>query len=126
MKTERDTRNSESGVSLVEVTISAVLMFVGLLGVAGVFARGARVNISASDQSTATATASQRVEQLEQQGFSYLATNYATVDSVLPFPTLPTTIARASTTVTMYDVTGAVTTTVPVRLQISVTVTPTN
>ena len=125
MKSER-AANKESGFSLVEVMISSVLMFAGLVGMAGLFARGARVNISASDQSTATAIAEQRIEQLEQQGFSYIAANYSTVDASLPFPALPTTIARAATAITMYDATGAVTTTSPVRVQITVTVTPTN
>jgi Tfp pilus assembly protein PilV len=106
--------------------IALTLMLVGLLGLAGVFARGARVNRTASDQSTATAIAEQRIEQLEQQGFSYVAANYSSIDTTLPFSSLPATIKKAATTITLFNAAGAVTTINGVRAQISVTVTPIN
>ncbi len=126
---ERAATNDESGISLLEVTISSVLMFVGLLGLAGVFAHGVRSNVYAQSQSTATAAAEQRIEQLEQQGYSYLVTNSANIDTALPVSSLPGDANNnftAATTITMYDAVGNVTNSAGscVRVEVKVTVTP--
>jgi prepilin-type N-terminal cleavage/methylation domain-containing protein len=119
-------QTNESGFSLVEVMIAMVLLLFGLIGLAGVFAQGIRGNGAANQQSTATAVAEQRIEQLEQKGFDYIVSNYSNIDAALPQVALPEIIKSATTTITLFDALGNVTNSAgnPVRAEIKVTVVP--
>jgi type II secretory pathway pseudopilin PulG len=121
-------QTNEIGFSLVEVMIALVLLLFGLIGLAGVFAQGVRENVTANQQSTATAIAEQRIEQLEQKGFDYIASNYLGIDAILPFAPLPEIIKSATTTITLFDASSNVTNSAgnPVRAEIKVIVTPVN
>lgn len=62
--------SSEAGFTLLETTISMVLMAIIGLGVAGLFAYAASNTTNASDREMATAVAQQRMEQLKSVEFS--------------------------------------------------------
>jgi Tfp pilus assembly protein PilV len=61
---------SEAGFTLIETTISMVLMAIVGLGVAGLFAYAASSTANAADREMATAVAQQRMEQLRSVAFN--------------------------------------------------------
>jgi Tfp pilus assembly protein PilV len=62
--------NSEAGFTLLETTISMVLMAIVGLGVASLFTFAAKSTSNAADREMATAVAQQRLEQLRNVAFT--------------------------------------------------------
>lgn len=131
----QSTNGSERGFSVLEVMLAMVLLLIGVVGLAGIFAQGIRGNLSAADQSAATAFAEERIEQLEKQGFSYVKDNATTITSSEVTKTVnagtaanpqAVVVYKATTALTFYDAAGNVTaaTGSPVRTEIKVTATP--
>lgn len=67
---DQSKRQSQAGFTLIETTISMVLMAIIGLGVASLFAYAASSTSNASDREMATAVAQQRMEQLRNVAFS--------------------------------------------------------
>lgn len=72
-------KHSQEGFTLIETTISMVLMAIVGLGVASLFAYAASSTSNAADREMATAIAQQRMEQLRSAAFSDLSLTASTV-----------------------------------------------
>lgn len=68
-------QSSEAGFTLLETTISMVLMAIIGLGIAGLFAYAASNTANAADREMAMAVAQQRMEQLKSVPFSDTSLN---------------------------------------------------
>lgn len=76
-------KNQQAGFTLLETCISLVVMMIGGLGIAAVFAFAIKNNTGARDRAAAIAVAQQELERLRNLPFKDAALN-ATVGTVTP------------------------------------------
>jgi prepilin-type N-terminal cleavage/methylation domain-containing protein len=91
---------SQAGFTLIETSISMILMAIVGLGVATLFAYAARSTSSAADREMATAVAQQRMEQLRNVSFLDSALNATSVNGVVTSVTRLGRVYSVRTTIT--------------------------
>lgn len=68
-KTKNPERNPEAGFSLLETAVAMVVMMIGALGIAGVFAYSIKNNTGSRDRAVSIAIAQQEIERLRALPF---------------------------------------------------------
>ena len=108
-------QSPEAGFTLIETTISMVLMAIVGLGVAGLFAYAANSTSNAADRGMATAVAQQRMEQLRSVAFT---------DATLNATPTTGTVTNVTRLNRQYEVTTIIVDSLPTQKTITVTVKP--
>src|SRR5678816_3639749 len=82
-KVENKTRKNERGFSLIETTISMVVMMVAGLAVSSLFVFSTQNNVGGNERALAMAVAQQQMEQLRSVSFDNTTLNAGTTTSTV-------------------------------------------
>jgi hypothetical protein len=98
----RQTPHGEAGFTLVEALISVLVLVVGLMGIANLFALAASSNSTANHSTAAVAEATETMERLKAIPFLQLVPG-GDLDNPLPVPAVPGAVGADDVTPNTYN-----------------------